>query len=240
VTTPLVLINLALKKTGVIGVGQTALAEDVNDAFTELNMMLSQWNRKRWLIYHLLDLAIVSTAAISYSVGSGGDINTPRPDRLEFAYYRQLQSQTPPNQVDFPLQILESREDYSRIRLKELQAISQYVFYDAGFPLGYVYPWPVLPANEYELHIGVKAQLSQFATLADDFDFPPEYELAIVYNLCARLRPSYQLPPDPSITALALDALNTIRNANAQVPRLRMPSNLIRPALYNIFSDQNY
>lgn len=239
-TTPGDIVKQALKDAGVIGVGQTALAEDTNDAFAILNQIIAQWNRKRWMIFHLLDLSIVSTGAISYTIGTGGDINSPRPDRLEAAYYRQVVAQTPPNQIDFPLQILESREDYSRIGLKQLVTVPQYIFYDAAYPLGNVYPWPVIPAANYELHVIVKAQLTAFTTLAQDINLPPEYEAALRYNLAARLRPSYQLPPDPSVTALALDALNTIRNANAQVPRLRMPSNLVRPALYNIFGDYSY
>ena len=81
--TPVDLIRLALRDSGVNGVGQTPNAEDNNDAFTHLNMMLAQWNRKRWLIYHTIDVSLVSTGALSYSVGAGGDFNTPRPDRVE-------------------------------------------------------------------------------------------------------------------------------------------------------------
>jgi hypothetical protein len=240
VTTPLDLINLALKVSGVLGVGQTALAEDTNDAFAFLNQMLAQWNRKRWMIFHLLDKAIVSTGALYYTVGTGGDIDTPRPDRVEAAYYRQTVSQAPLNQIDFPLQILESREDYSRIGLKQLSTVAQYIFYDADYPLGKAYACPVLPSGMYELHLILKSQLSQFAELSDDIVLPPEYESAIVWNLAAWLRPAYQVPPDPSIVGLAENALNVIRNANAQVPRLRMPTALVRSALYNIFSDQSY
>jgi hypothetical protein len=240
VTTPNDIINQALKDAGIVGIGQTAQAEDINDSFTILNQMIAVWNRKRWLIFHLLDLSVVSTGSQFYTIGTGGDIDNARPDRLEAAFYRQIVASTPPNQIDFPLQILESREDYSRIGLKQLVTVSQYIFYDAAYPLGKIYPWPILPATNYELHVIVKAQLSPFANLVQAVNLPPEYEAALRYNLAIRLRPSYQLPPDPSINALAMDALNTIRNANAQVPRLRMPQPLVRPALYNIFSDSGY
>jgi hypothetical protein len=75
--TPLDLITLALKKAGVVGVGQTPEAEDTNDAFSDLNMMLGQWNRRRWLVYHLLDVAKVSTGAASYTVGPNGGLCRP-------------------------------------------------------------------------------------------------------------------------------------------------------------------
>jgi len=241
VTTPADIIRLVLKDVGVIGVGQTAQAEDTNDCFDTLNMMLGEWNSKRWLLYHLIDVAKLSTGAQSYTVGIGGDFNTPRPDRLEDGcFFRQLVQSGSPNMIDYPLSLLESREDYSRIGLKQLQTIPQYIFYDAVFPLGVVYPWPIPQASLYEIHILLKSQLSQFDNLADTINLPGPYFAAIRYNLAARVTLMYKLPPDPSIVALATDTLNVLRNANAQVPRLRMPAGIQRGAKYNIYSDQRY
>ncbi len=244
VTTPADIIRLALKDAGVLGVGQTALAEDTNDCFDTLNMMIGEWASKRWLLYHLLDISIVSTGAMSYSVGPGGDIDTgsmQRPDRLEDGcFFRQITSASSPNQIDYPLSILESREDYSRIGLKQLGTIPQFVFYDPVYPLGVVYPWPVMPATRYELHLLVKSQLSQFDNLADEINLPSQYYGAIRYALGCRIRPMYQYPPDPSLVALMTDALSVIRNMNAAVPRLRMPAGLGRGGRYNIFSDSQY
>ena len=241
VTTPADIIRLVLKDTGVLGVGQTASAEDTNDCFDTLNMMLGEWNSKRWLIYHLIDVPFVSTGAISYTVGPGGNFNTPRPDRLEDGcYFRQLIQASSPNQIDYPLSILESYEDYSRIGLKQLSTIPQFIFYDPAFPLGNVYPWPVAQANKYEIHLLLKSQLSQFANLANPINLPAQYYGAIRYNLACRVRTMYQLPPDIQLVALATDALDTIRNMNAAVPRLLMPAGIARGAKYNIYSDQRY
>lgn len=233
------LVNSALKKSGVLGVGQTASPEDSNDAFNEINYMLAQWNRKRWIVPHLVDTSINSTGAESYTVGTGGDFNIARPDRLEFAYFRLLNT-TGQNEVDYPVEILEAREDYARIALKSLVTWPSYVFYDSAYPLGSVFFWPIPQANLYELHILTKAVLESFTSLSQSFNLAPEYEAAIIYNLAARLRPNYQLPPEPSITALATDSLNVLRNANAQVPRLRIPRQLVRGSLYNIFADRTY
>jgi len=244
VTTPADIIRLVLKDTGVIGVGQTASAEDTNDCFDTLNMMIGEWASKRWLIYHLLDLSIVSTGLETYTIGPGGDIDTgtmQRPDRLEDGnFFRQLITASSPNKIDYPLALLQSREDYSRIGLKQLETIPQYVFYDPTFPLGTIYAWPVIPAVKYELHVLVKAQLPQFANLADSINLPSQYYGALRYNLACRVRPMYQLPPDPQLIALATDALSTIRNMNAAVPRLRMPIGIGRGGLYSIFGDYVY
>ena len=231
------ILTLCLKDAGVTGVGQTPLPEDINDAFDRANMMLAQWQRKRWLVYHLVDTGIVSTGAQSYTVGIGGDINIVRPDKIVSAYLRQLN--TAPNFVDYPLTPIVSYDDYSRLRVKFLTAFSRMYFYDTGFPLGTVYPWPVMPAAIYALHIITKEVLPQFTSVSQTIALPEEYKAAIFYNLACRLRPAYQMQPDPSLVALAKDALNTIRETNAQIATMRMPSGLCRGTGYSVYSDNN-
>jgi hypothetical protein len=161
-----------------------------------------------------------------------------RPDRLEAAFVRQL-IPSGQNLIDFPLQILQAREDYNLIALKTMGTLPQVIFYDSAYPLGVVYPWPVPQASIYQIHLTLKADLPQFTSLAQTINLPEEYRAALHYNLCARLRPAYQLPPDQSIVALAKDALNVIRGANTQIPRLRMPASLRRNGgRYNIYNDQ--
>lgn len=235
-TTPLDLITLALKKATVLGVGQDALPEDVNDAFAELNYMMSQWSRKRWLVYHLVKTSLLSTGAQTYSVGTGGDFNILRPDRLEGAYFTLL-NPSGENQVDYPLGILESYEDYSRIALKSLTTWPSHVFYDSGYPTGTLHFWPVPSAGLYQLHILTKAELPVFTSLTQEIILPPEYEAAILYNLTVRLYSTYPVPQNGTVIALAQDGLNVLRNANAQVPRLRMPAVLGGSSPYNIYSD---
>jgi hypothetical protein len=239
-TTPNDIITSALKKAGVLGVGQTALAEDVNDAYNDMQFMLGQWQRKRWLIYHLVDYACTGTGQINYTVGPGGQFPiNPRPDKIESAFFRQTVN-SQPNQVDYPLEIIVAREDYNLIALKQLQTFPQYLFYDSGFPTGLAYPWPVIQASIYELHLTVKETLGQFTSLTQQIILPLEYMAALVFNLALRLRQAYRLPPDPTLNGLAKDALNVIRNANLQIPRLQIPKILVRDGIYNIFSDTMY
>lgn len=234
------IITLALKDAGILGVGQTALAEDSNDALTRLNGMLALWQRRRWLVWSLQDYAKISTGAQSYTVVSGGDFDVPRPDRLEDGcFVRQIN--TGSQASDYSLTLIESREDYSQISLKTLQGGPPgYIFYDSANPTGRVYPWPIPQATIYEIHILLKAQLGSFSGLATTFTSPPEYEEAMRYNLAIRLRSAYQMDPDEVLMGLAASALNTIRNANAQIPSLSMPAALMRPigaGGYNIYSD---
>lgn len=229
-------ISLALRDSGVTGTGQTPLAEDANDAFTRLNRMLSQWQRRRWLVFHLVDTAYPADGSLSYSVGAGGQFAIPRPDKINAAYARQtVPSQ--PNLIDYPLSLIESREEYSRISLKTMGSFPTYVFYDSGYPLGNLFVWPV-PSSLYEIHILTKDVLGGFASLTSSLSLPPEYEEAVHYNLIQRLRSAYQLPADPFVNQQAAAALATIKTANAQIPTMHMPNGI--PSVggrYNIFSD---
>ncbi len=239
-TTALDICTQALKKAGILGVGQSALPEDINDAYSDLQDMLGQWQRKRWLIWHLVDYSCTGTGNEFYTVGPAQEFNiSPRPDKIESAFFRQL-VQSQPNQIDYHLEIIEAREDYNLIALKQLQTFPQYLFYDSGFPVGKAYPWPLIQSNLYELHLTVKATLNQFTSLAQVIVLPLEYMAALKFNLAVRLRQAYQLPPDPALVGLAQDSLNVIRNANLQIPRLQIPQDLIRPGLYNVFSDTFY
>jgi hypothetical protein len=231
------LINLAKRDSGVLGTGQTAQRQEITDSLRRLNMMISQWSARRWLVYHLIDTGVACTGALSYTVGPGQTFDIARPDRLEAAYLRQLNppSSTP---VDYPLRLIQSQEEYSRIALKTLAAApSEAVFYDSGFPTGKLYPWP-LPNNQWALHILTKAVLSQFGAVSDDVILPPEYEEAIYANLVIRERAAFRLPPDPTFTRLAKAALKTIRASNFQVAPLRMPVPIRRGPAYNVLSDR--
>jgi hypothetical protein len=233
-TTALDLITGAMDDAGITGVGQTPLAEDTTKALNRLNAMIAQWSRRRWLVYHLVDIVFTGTGALSYSIGPGGDIPLARPDRIESAFFRQLTGA--PLEVDFPLKVWESREDYNRVALKSLASFPAYLFYDSDYPVGNIFIWPV-PDQNYEMHLSVKPALQSFPALSTAFNLPPEYEEAIRTNLAVRLRVAYQLQPDAGLIALAKVALNTIKNTNAQIPQLQMPRALRGGGGYNIYSD---
>ena len=236
-TTPQQLITLALKKIGVLAAGQTPLADDIADAFAELNLMLAEWNSQRWMVYHLITQSIASTGAQSYTIGPGADISVPlRPNNIESAFFRQ--NNITPLSPDYPLQIVAAREDYNRLRLKSLTAFPQYLFYDSDWPVGTLYPWPLMMGGLYTLFISYKDTLASIETTSGNISLPPQYYAAILYNLAARLRPSYQLPVDQTVAAMAAATLNVVRGQNAQIRTLRMPGTLTHGGVYNPYTDQ--
>ena len=243
---------LALRMAGRITDTQSVSdgSKDVADAFSLLVMMLGQWQRKRWLVWHEEDVALVSTGADFYTIGPGEDFDVARPDKIHAAKVilgpgfgttagLPLPEQLPfplgafgggraPNLVNIPLAIIEAKEDWNKIAIPDLKSIPSAVFYDSSFPVGRMYFWPVAPANTYEMQLTVKGSLPVYTTVNDALELPPEYLDAIVNNLAVRIAlasPGAQV--SPLLLAEARASLNTIKLANTQIPLLSMPAALV-------------
>src|SRR5476651_148675 len=145
-------VTEAQKKAGLLADGQSMTGGDLASAVADFNDMVGQWNTQRWMTWDLVDLAFNSTGVNNYTVGPGGNFNvTSAPTRIEFAYQRQLAATG--LSIDTPLEIIPSREEYSRLSIKGLRSFSQYVFYDASWPMGTLLIYPIPIPTIYQIHI---------------------------------------------------------------------------------------
>lgn len=163
-TTARTLCNDALKEAGILGVGQTALPEDINDAFTRLQRMVAVWQKNRWLVPSLQEYSFTASSERFYTVGLGGDINIIPPSDIKGAYIVQRNTgQTP---VSLQLQKIFSYEDYIRIAVKDLNSLPDHFFYDNGYPLAKFYPWPV-PNSSYEVNFIYQSRLGFASSVSE-------------------------------------------------------------------------
>jgi hypothetical protein len=249
--TPTDLFKTALRQIGVLGRGQNVSAEQLNETQMLCNMMLGQWTRKRWLVFHLLEIYTTGTGSPTYTLGPGdlqidsaslsqsglsADMST-RINRVEKAFVRINPGAV--TQTDIPLNIVRSAEDWSMQPARLIQSgFPRMVWLDSDYPVAVLHVWPA-PSSLYEIHILMFTPLVRMNNLSQDINLPDEYQDAIFWNLCKRLLNSYRKPKDPEIDQQAAVALNTVRNANFQLPVLRMPRELTNGWSYNIYSD-NY
>lgn len=164
-TTARELITLALKEAGVLGVGQTALAEDMNDSFKLLTNMLYQWQQRRWLVPGLTHISMPGNSEKSNKIGPGQYYNCIRPSEIQAAWFTQTNINGT-SQVSFPLTRVWAYEDYAKLALKELNTWPQAFFYDNHYPYGNVYIWPI-PSSIYEINLVLKLPIG-FNTSIDD------------------------------------------------------------------------
>lgn len=153
----------ALKESGQLGVGQTPLAEDINDAFTRLQRMLSTWQKQRWLVPSLQEFSFTADGSQYYTVGLGGDVNIIPPSDIKGGYV--IQRNTGQNPVSLPLKKIFSYEDYIRISVKSLSSLPNYFFYTNEYPLAKLFPWPV-PNSTYDLHFIYQSRIGFGSTIS--------------------------------------------------------------------------
>lgn len=234
------LIAYAQRVSGVLGVGQVALAQDTADAQTALQLMLQQWRQKRWLVFRLdWTLFPLKIGQQSYTVGPAAASPAPevalpgtyRPANIQSCFLRQNVGSGPNSYpIDFPMRVLESREHYDRISLKFLQSWPASIWYDPTLPTATLYIWPIPVQNLFSLYIAWQdaIDLAGEGGLSVDTDtfLPPESVEAMIYNLALRLITNYKLPPDPAVASAATASLNTLRQTNFALAPMRMPQSL--------------
>lgn len=198
-------IKDALKKIHVLGVGDTLGGEDASDGFRELNRMLSSWSTEDALIYAETKETFTLTGVESYTIGTGQTFNTTVPRDIKAAYVTYAG-------LDHYLQIIDAKE-YASICDKDLTDIPSQLYFDSNYPTARIYMWPV-GYSGMTLTLISEKPLTSFASLDDDFDMPPEYEDAIVYNLAVRRAPDYEREASTEVKRIASNSLKLIKKQN--------------------------
>ncbi len=155
----------------------------------------------------------------AYTIGPGGDFDTPRPSAVTDAYVRDG------NGSDTPVEILSSDEYYAIDDKSIATGRPQGLWFDPGLtqaasPLGVInlYPAPD-PSTPYTLYMGEQGPLTEFVNLTDNVTFQPAYYEALEYNLAVRLWPQYHAgsqPVENDLKALSAEAMRTIETMNAR------------------------
>ena len=209
------LISRSLRVISVIGSGRrTAGSNELADGLITLNAMMEHFSIARSMIYQTLEEThtLVSGTA-DYSIGSGGDINTARPVRIENAFIRDSSN------YDYPLQQINNLA-YDTVTLKTITSRPQYFFYDEIFPLAFI-RLLYKPNNAETLHFNSWKQLQTFTNGTTEISLPLGYEDFIVYNLAVRLYAEY---PGSALTdearRIAMETKAAIVRINAEPPIL--------------------
>lgn len=226
------LITLALKKARVLGTGDILSDEDAQTALDTLNLMLDSWSLDRLFVYVETLQTLNLTGAASYTVGTGGDLNIDRPSKLVSAY-AQI------NGVSYPMEILDSGEQYDNIRLKGLgQAWPCCVWYEHTYPLGTLHFYPLGASTCY---LRFTTALQQFPALTTSIDLPPGYKKAIVDAGAVELAQANNTDISPFVVQSAANAIARLKRQNSQPATRGLEASVMASRFglgqYNILSD---
>jgi len=204
------LIRSSLRLIGAISSSETPASDETMDALEALNLLLSSWGASRFLSKNTQTITHTLTGATSYTIGSGGDIDTIRPSAIFTAYYTL-------GGLDYPLQVLDYKT-YSEIGTKNIGAIPEYVVLKPDYPLSTIYVFPVGSGGVLTLS-AVRPQVE--LDINDDVQdiYPPEWIRAIKYNLAIEIAPEYGVTVAPEIVALAKEAKDTVMRSMISIPK---------------------
>lgn len=214
------LIASSLRLIGVLASGETVPADQVADAQVILNQMLEAWSVESLDVFTLNILTFNFVASQqAYTMGTGGNFNTTRPPKIEYASIVSNSSVTQP--LELPIDMLTDSE-WQDIPVKNTPStLPRKMYDDGGFPLRTLSFWPVPTDSSVQVRLYVWAQLSQFTDLTTDFTFPPGYLEAIKYNFAVRLSAEWPGNISPLAVDLASKALARIKAINSIPPLVK-------------------
>lgn len=215
----------------VLGSGESLQADEAADALKVLNNMLGSWSAEGGLVFHTAQETFTPTGAVSYTIGTGGDFNTQRPLRIVSAFISDGSADTPMQQIGVT--------EYNDIANKDIVGRSYSFYYDNNYPLARIFFYPI-PSGTYTVTLYSIKPLSSFASQTTAYNFPSEYEDAIVKNLMVNLAPYYGVEPTPNQLRLARDSKNIILTNNSANQSNQSPVDptLVRyyDGLFNVYT----
>lgn len=215
------IITDALNDIGVIAHNETPSAEDIALGLRVLNRMIDTWQTEELLIYNVVNQVFPFVAGQqSYTVGTGGDFNIPRPVNIQRAYARDTQGN------DYPIEIV-NVDEWSSITVKYISTTIPCFMYDNNdIPLKSLYFWPKPSDASWSVSLWYWGLIQSFSNVSDVIVLPPGYEKMIEYNLAVELAPKFSSAISDDIKQLAISSKAQVKRGNYTINQLDMPAQL--------------
>jgi hypothetical protein len=190
--------------------------EMAEHALTMLGRLLEAWNVDGRYVFRWQEFVTPLTGAASYTIGPGGVITTTRPLAIQNGFTRLAGN-------DYPYDVI-GLNVYNAIGYKGQQGLTPVaLYYDAAYPLGVLYPWPLGTAGA--LHVFVEQPLAPLV-LNVTLSLPPDYADALTYALGRRLASAYGQTLDATYVEEARKAESGLRRRahQPQYATVHMPA----------------
>lgn len=216
-------ITGALRLLQVLDVAETPDNDVAQDGLRRLNMMMGSWGIQPGTIpvrrREVFDLVSgKGTEANPYTIGPAADFAvTQRPNAI-VGVGLLLGSSSPP--VEIPRGLF-TDDAYEAVQVKTLgNPLFTDLYYRPTYPLGTILLWPVPNTADNDIVLYWDEQLTEFADLETDYDFPQGTPEAIEYNLALRLAPANQIEVPADVRMLAVSSLAAVKRSNLRLTDL--------------------
>ena len=212
------LIYDALRKVGVVSLGDTVDAAVSEEALRLLNTIRAEWSISIKVNKRFDELYTVTGPKQFITLGTTTDPNTnlpvngdiaKRPAVIEKVVICQGAPQSNLN-IDLPIY---TYNEYRSMSAQNLSAIPNFCYVDNQFPYSNVYFYPGLNAGWTVRVIGVD-YMTEYTNISDELVDPPEYFNGLACNLALRLAQNYGATPGEGLVAQANSAMKHIKEHN--------------------------
>ena len=235
--TALDLITSSMRLIGSLASGETPSGAEATDGLDVLNGMVDAWQVQRLMIFTTARITqdvngnpFLLNGQQSYTLGTGGDLNIPRPARIDTYGIIQLNNAQQP--LELGLQNL-TIDQWQTIPVKNIQsALPTAVWNDGGFPLMTLSFWPI-PNTGVGLALYPWVALNEFTDLTTEYSFPPGYYKCLRYNLALDLMAeypgNYAQEVMAAVPAIAKASMAVVKSFNAPIQYLYCDPALTSP-----------
>lgn len=197
----------------VLGRGESLSYVKAGPYVLTINELVEQASLKKTFSTYQANIQVPLVAnQASYTIGPSTvspipDVQVPRPLEIMSGYSRQ-------NGSDSDVYVTHRQEDYDRISNKgNLGAgYTSGVYYQATYPAGTIYVYPVPADSSTVLFLTVLSTLSKYSSLEEEIVLPPGYQRWFKYELAKVIAPTAGLtlsPESREVLAEAKEALQT-------------------------------
>jgi hypothetical protein len=239
-TTASDILTRSAKALAYLGRTEVLSAGDANDALVCFNALLDSWSNEALMSYVELQRNFPMVAGQqSYTIGTGGNINSTRPYDVTSAFIRDN------NSNDYPMQIF-NQDQWDKIGLKTITSqIPDTLFYDSQYPLGIINIFPI-PLVNYTVYFNSTTDQVDFTSLTQALSLPVGYERAFVLNLALEMMSAgfpclLQGDGLAQLRTNAAEAKGNIKRANIKEVLAEFDPSIVSKsnATYNIYSDSS-
>lgn len=200
------IISSALRKLGVIELGDTPDATTIQNASLVLNLLIKQmattglrlWTINEYVMPYIVNKTMytIGGTPCDYYYNSLDPLKVPVTDKPLKVIQAFLRNTSVSPEVDIPMQLI-SKQEYNILGSKFSTGTTNTVFYDVRKTNGnmYVFLTPDQPTQQdYELHFVAQRQIEDINTAQSVPDFPSEWFNTLVWNLADQLAIEYSVP----------------------------------------------
>jgi hypothetical protein len=234
--------NHALHELGVLAAGETGTADDLNESLEMLNLLVDQWAAERLMIFTVSRTTCnLIPSQQTYTVGTGGDFNVPRPVYVDHVTYIN-------NNMTIPIELrLTSLTDdaWAAVPIKDQTVpLPDCYYYNPTFDgagWGTLKLWKIPTLANLVGVLYAPQQISEFTGLDDVISLPPGYRRMIVKNLACDLADHFGRQPSKGLIDDAYESKLAVKVANGRLLDMAVESAALgqtqrRQFYYSIYS----